>query len=67
MAAPDHGCTLLLEGGRQPGGLGVVQDDDVARLDPRLQLSKGFLEGLAVDASGRLVQLPSAPGWPWSR
>jgi hypothetical protein len=39
-----------------------VQDDDVARLDPSLQLSKGFLEGLAVAALCRLVQLASVAG-----
>jgi hypothetical protein len=62
MAAPDHGCALLLQGGHQPGGLGVVQDDDVARLDPRLQPSKGLLEGLAVAGSCRLVQLAPVTG-----
>ena len=62
VAAPDHGCALLLQGGCQPGGLGVVQDDDVARLDPLLQLAERFFERLAVAGSCRLVQLAPVAG-----
>jgi hypothetical protein len=39
-----------------------VQDDDVAGLDPLLQLSKRFFEGLAVAGSGRLLQLLPVAG-----
>jgi len=39
-----------------------VQDDDVARLDPWLQLSERFFERLAVAGSCRLVQLAPVAG-----
>jgi hypothetical protein len=39
-----------------------MQNDDVARLDPLLQLSKGLLERLAVAGSCRLVQVTSVAG-----
>jgi hypothetical protein len=53
---------LPLEGGHQPGGLGVVQDDDVARLDPLLQLCEGLLQRLPVGVLCRLVQLAPVAG-----
>ena len=62
MAAPDHRCPLPLEGGHQPGGLGVMQEDDVAGLDPLLQLSKRLFQSLAVASSCRLVQLAPVAG-----
>jgi hypothetical protein len=62
MAAPDHGCALLLQGGRQPGGLGVVQEDDVARLHPRLEFFQCLFQRLPVAALCRTVQLTFVAG-----
>jgi hypothetical protein len=53
---------LPVEGGHQPGGLGIVQDHHVARLHPLLQLSKGLLERLPVAGSCRLVELAPVAG-----
>jgi hypothetical protein len=39
-----------------------MQDHDVARLDPLLQLSKRFFEGLAVAGLCRLVQFAPVAG-----
>jgi hypothetical protein len=39
-----------------------VQDDDVARLDPLLQLSKRLFQSLAVASSCRLVQVAFVTG-----
>jgi hypothetical protein len=39
-----------------------MQDHNIARLNPRLQLSKGLLERLAVAGSCRLVQLAPVAG-----
>ena len=62
MAAPDNHHALLLESGHQPGGLGVVQDDDVAGLHPLLQLSQCLFQRLPVGVLCRLIQLPSVAG-----